>query len=329
MMIGALKPVILLPIATINYLTTEQVETILLHELAHIKRHDYLLNIFQTIAETILFFNPFVWLISRIIRREREHCCDDIVIANMSSPLPYAKALAMLENTRLEANNVALAATGNKQQLLGRIKRIMGTRKNKLNYTQLTIVIVVVLAVTLTVATFTYTQSFAQKSKNSNASDTTMNNVPANRSANNNKKLDLQAQTTSTKQAKENKEAGAVDVYNYQTDSFWTTKAKMFNDEQRKHQFYPPDTIANNYVWDQDKELEYADKELNGPEWEKLKQRYNSSINDYFKIRSEGYKWENGIYTRPKTNAATEREMKETLIEFENAPDEIRNNAHV
>ena len=76
MMLGTLKPIILLPVATINHLTTEQVEAILLHELAHIKRHDYLLNIFQTVAETVLFFNPFVWLLSGIIRREREHCCD-------------------------------------------------------------------------------------------------------------------------------------------------------------------------------------------------------------------------------------------------------------
>src|SRR5262249_683150 len=68
-MLGALKPVILLPLATVNHLSTEQVEAILLHELAHIKRHDYLLNMLQVALETILFFNPFVWLISRTIRR--------------------------------------------------------------------------------------------------------------------------------------------------------------------------------------------------------------------------------------------------------------------
>jgi len=165
MMVGTLKPVILLPVATINHLTTEQVEAILLHELAHIKRHDYLLNIIQTIVETILFFNPFVWLISAIIRREREHCCDDLVVANTASPLTYAKALAILEDNRINTNGFALAATGNKNQLFHRIKRIMEMKKKNLSYSQLAIIIVAFIAITFTIAMCTFTPSFAQKSK--------------------------------------------------------------------------------------------------------------------------------------------------------------------
>ncbi len=324
MMLGAVRPVILLPIATINHLSVEQVEAILLHELAHIKRHDYLLNAIQTIIEAILFFNPFVWLISRVIRREREHCCDDLVVANTASPLPYAKALAMLENARQGANNVALAATGHKQQLLARIKRIMETKKSKLNYTQLTIVIVALLAITVTVAMFTSTRSFAQKAKKSNSNDTAVS-----KSAVNDPGPGSQPQPASAKQAKGNKDTKAAEVYNYQTDSFWTAKVKVVTDEWRKSEFYPPDTIANNHSWNQDKELKYADNELHGTEWEKLKQQYNTAINDYMKSLTEGHKRENGIYKLPKINAATEREMKETLIEFENAPDEIKNNSHV
>ncbi len=164
MMMGAVKPIILLPIATINHLSTEQVEAILLHELAHIRRHDYIVNMLQTIGETLLFFNPFVWLISSVIRKEREHCCDDLVVESAADPLPYARALAILETNRLE-NNLAIAATGNKNQLFNRIKRIMEMKKNNLTNSQLTIIVVAILAITFSVAMFTFTPSFAQKTK--------------------------------------------------------------------------------------------------------------------------------------------------------------------
>ena len=164
MMLGTLKPIILLPLATINHLTTEQVEAILLHELAHIKRHDYLLNILQAITEILLFFNPFVWLTSVIVRREREHCCDDLVISCSNNPLPYAKALATLENLRINNNKLALAATGNKHYLFNRIKRIMEMKKKTTNYGQLAIIALALAAITITIATFTITPSFAQKS---------------------------------------------------------------------------------------------------------------------------------------------------------------------
>ncbi len=164
-MLGFLKPIILLPIATINHLNTEQVESILLHELAHIKRNDYLFNILQTIIETILFFNPFVWFISTIIRREREHCCDDIVVATTTNPLPYAKALALLETQRIAEKNLQLAATGNKKQLFNRIKRIMEMKKNNISNGQFFIITLALIALTLSVALITFTPSYAQKAK--------------------------------------------------------------------------------------------------------------------------------------------------------------------
>jgi beta-lactamase regulating signal transducer with metallopeptidase domain len=135
-MLGFLKPLILLPVAMVNNLTEEQLEAVLLHELAHIKRNDYLLNIFQSIVETILFFNPFVWLISKIIRIEREHCCDDLVIANTVQPLQYAHALVALEQYRLTANRLTMAAADSKQHLFHRIKRIMEMKTKHLNYSQ-------------------------------------------------------------------------------------------------------------------------------------------------------------------------------------------------
>ena len=165
MMIGTLKPIILMPVATINHLTTDQVEAILLHELAHIKRHDYLLNILQAIVETVLFFNPFIWLISAIIRREREHCCDDLVISCSANPLPYARALALLENDRINDRSLALAASGHKNQLFNRIKRIMEMKKSSINYSRFTIILVAIIAITFTAGMLTITPSWAQKAK--------------------------------------------------------------------------------------------------------------------------------------------------------------------
>lgn len=160
-MMGAVKPIILLPVAAINNLTTEEVETIILHELAHIKRHDYLLNMIQTLIETILFFNPFVWLLSAIVRREREHCCDDIVVASSASPLPYAKALALLEQTRVNNSALTMAVTGNKKQLLTRIKRIMEMKKNNVNYSQLALLTAGISLIVVLLSMISFTPTFA------------------------------------------------------------------------------------------------------------------------------------------------------------------------
>jgi beta-lactamase regulating signal transducer with metallopeptidase domain len=143
-MIGFLKPLIILPVIMFNNLTAEQLEAILLHELAHIKRNDYLLNIFQSIVETILFFNPFIWLISKNIRIEREHCCDDLVITGKVHPLHYAKALVALEEYRLTVNTLAMAAANNKQHLFHRIKRIMEMKTKNINYTQKLLAVLII-----------------------------------------------------------------------------------------------------------------------------------------------------------------------------------------
>jgi beta-lactamase regulating signal transducer with metallopeptidase domain len=166
MMLGAIKPVILLPIATINNLSTAQVEAILLHELAHISRHDYVLNILQAVAEAVLFFNPFVWLVSGSIRKEREHCCDDLVVAACSNPMIYATALAQLEENRINDNSLTMAATGTDNQLLNRIKRIM-EMKNTTNNRQTSVAVLVaaVVAATLLMGMIAYTPTWAQEKK--------------------------------------------------------------------------------------------------------------------------------------------------------------------
>ncbi len=98
--IGWLRPVILAPVGVLCGLAPEQVEALLAHELAHVRRHDYLVNVLQGIAESLLFYHPAVWWISTQIRAEREHCCDDLAVAASGDVLVYARALAELESMR-------------------------------------------------------------------------------------------------------------------------------------------------------------------------------------------------------------------------------------
>ncbi|MDR3679249.1 MAG: M56 family metallopeptidase [Flavipsychrobacter sp.] len=164
-MMGTLRPYILLPVTILTQLDEAQLHTILMHELAHIKRHDYILNLLQVFVETVLFFNPFVWLVNGIIRREREHCCDDMVIKYTQQPYHYATALAQLEQCRT-APTTALAATGNKYHLFTRIKRIIEMKKNPV--TQHYIPGIVLVCIALLIPMFWFTPGFAQKVKENN-----------------------------------------------------------------------------------------------------------------------------------------------------------------
>jgi len=124
--IGWLRPVILLPPATLMGLTSLQLEAIIAHEIAHIRRYDYLVNMVQMLVETLLFYHPAVWWISKRIRVERELCCDDLAVRFCGNALRYAKALTRLEKLRLGAPNVAMASTGG--PLLYRIQRLVGVK---------------------------------------------------------------------------------------------------------------------------------------------------------------------------------------------------------
>lgn len=134
---GYLKPLILMPLSLVNYLSVQEVESILLHELAHAKRNDYLINLLQQVISVVLFFNPFVYLMSRIANRERENSCDDMVVHFTGKPLIYAQALLKIEQNSVQQWQLALAATGkNKFHLLNRIERIMKTKKPTANIKQ-------------------------------------------------------------------------------------------------------------------------------------------------------------------------------------------------
>jgi hypothetical protein len=121
--VGVLKPTVLIPASMITGLTTEQLDALIIHELAHIRRHDYLLNLIQTIIETLLFYHPVVWWVSHSIRVEREHCCDDLAVSNCCDPVVYAKALTSLEESRHASIGWVMAA--DRGNLLRRVERLL------------------------------------------------------------------------------------------------------------------------------------------------------------------------------------------------------------
>lgn len=125
--IGYLRPVILMPVGLLAGLSAGQVESILLHELAHISRYDYLVNLMLTSLESLLFYHPAAWWISGVIRAERENCCDDLVVATNGDPHEYAIALTALEQNRCGVREAALAATGG--SLVKRIQRLLYERE--------------------------------------------------------------------------------------------------------------------------------------------------------------------------------------------------------
>ncbi|MEO8764697.1 MAG: M56 family metallopeptidase, partial [Ginsengibacter sp.] len=155
--IGFFKPVILIPLASINNLSAQQLEAIILHELAHIKRNDYIANLVISVIETILFFNPFVVLLSNIIKRERENCCDDFVLQYRYDPHSYASALLRLEQSRISRLKLAIGAVSGKKQLLSRIKRITNSQvvSRQFNYGQKIMALLLVTAIICSVAWLT------------------------------------------------------------------------------------------------------------------------------------------------------------------------------
>lgn len=124
--LGSLRPVILLPASTLTGLTPMQIEMVLAHELAHIRRHDFLINLLQAFVETLMFYHPAVWWMSSRVRVERENCCDDLAVAVCGDPVQYARALTRLEELRGNDLSIAVAADGG--SLLDRIRRIAAGR---------------------------------------------------------------------------------------------------------------------------------------------------------------------------------------------------------
>jgi beta-lactamase regulating signal transducer with metallopeptidase domain len=121
--IGWLRPVILVPASALTGLTAQQLEVLLAHELAHVRRYDYVVNLVQCAIETLLFYHPAVWWVSRRVREERENCCDDLVVELCGDRRLYAAALVEMERLRPATPRLALAATGG--SLLQRVQRLI------------------------------------------------------------------------------------------------------------------------------------------------------------------------------------------------------------
>jgi TonB family protein len=126
--IGWLRPVMLMPVGCLAGLSTAQMEAILAHELAHIRRHDYLVSVLQSVVEALLFYHPAVWWVSKQMRRERESCCDDVAVALSGDRVAYARALSWLEEHRAATPELALGANGG--VLTMRIRRLLGLNEN-------------------------------------------------------------------------------------------------------------------------------------------------------------------------------------------------------
>ena len=121
--VGWFRPVVLLPLSAFTGLTEMQLRAVIAHELAHIRRLDAFCNLFQVAAETLLFYHPAVWWLSKRIRAERENCCDDVALSVCGNPAEYARALALMEEWRVAPSFVMAA---NRGPLASRVARLLG-----------------------------------------------------------------------------------------------------------------------------------------------------------------------------------------------------------
>lgn len=173
MVIGHLKPLILIPVGLFVALPPSAIEAILVHELAHIRRRDYLVNLLTSLIEVIFFFNPAVLWLASLIREEREHCCDDIVVAQTSNKTNYIKALIACQEYHLAIPDYAMALSGQKKShLLGRVRRILSKNNQSLNAIEKSLLSICLVIAGLLTITF----SNAEKINNmvSNASHQVM-----------------------------------------------------------------------------------------------------------------------------------------------------------
>lgn len=127
---GHLKPVIYVPLGMLSGLPANQVEAILLHELAHVRRYDYLVNLVQSVVDAVFFFNPGLLWVSYLLKEEREHCCDDVVLAYTGNKKQFIEALIRFKEQAMQQPSLSLAFPGRKSQLIQRVSRIVYGRNN-------------------------------------------------------------------------------------------------------------------------------------------------------------------------------------------------------
>jgi len=174
---GHFKPILLFPFALLSKLTPEQIEAVILHELAHIKRNDYILNIFQIFIEVVFYFHPVTWWLTSIVKREREHICDEEAAGNeLKQKLSYAKALLIIQENDSISSIGSLAFAKKPSEMYLRIKRILEPSKN-VNFMEKTTLGILVLG--LAVGVFWQQKPvFANKSDFKNVLNVKMDSLP-------------------------------------------------------------------------------------------------------------------------------------------------------
>ena len=262
LVIGYFKPVVLFPIALATQLDLKQVEAILIHELSHIRRNDYLINLVKTCIETLLFFNPFVWLTTRFVHIEREHACDDLVVNFTGTPLTYAHALLKLELLKdKKAPALSLAATGKNQHLYQRIKRITDMKTNYMNAKQKFFILSLTIGTIVSLAWMNPTKKQEQPKAKKTTSLAKLNDTKSIQ-----KNLTVNADTDSVKTKRKHtwisKENGKNVVYYSYDEMPDSIKAKFLAMEKKFNSPEWKDKMAK--IEKNSLELE---KKFNSPEW--------------------------------------------------------------
>ncbi|QEM08515.1 M56 family metallopeptidase [Mucilaginibacter rubeus] len=162
MVIGHLKPLILIPAGLMTAMPPAEIEAILVHELAHIRRRDYIMNLLVSMMEVIFFFNPAVLWIASLIRAERENCCDDMVVSHTGNKVNYIKALVACQEYQLATPAYAMALSGGKNQLMGRVKRMLSDNNQSLNVMERSMLAVALVATILLTTAFSHKENIDQ-----------------------------------------------------------------------------------------------------------------------------------------------------------------------
>lgn len=203
MVLGHFKPLILVPLGLVNGLSMEEVDAILSHELAHIKRRDYMINLLQSVVEILFFFNPAVLWVSNMIKTERENCCDDMAISGTRTKIDYIKALVSCQEFANQVPAYAMAVTGGKKHLVNRVQRLISSKNQSLNKMEKAIVGIVLISSLLISSAFSDKSALKEAMKTVKLNSAAITNIVKNDVANTlGKKAeqqDLKQDTTSKK----------------------------------------------------------------------------------------------------------------------------------
>jgi hypothetical protein len=175
--IGHLKPIILIPVGLLAGLPAEQVEAILLHELAHIRRNDYFINFLQNITEAMFFFNPGLLWISSLLREERENCCDDMALAQTHDKRGFVQALISFKEHELYGSKYATAFPGKKNYLMRRVTRILDNKNKTIGVGEKLFLMAGILAIGTLITAATVTQIKDHVTDAFVKADTTITNI--------------------------------------------------------------------------------------------------------------------------------------------------------